>query len=84
MALHQQPDGSMESSGSSSSMRTKTKGVADPSLARYASPVRESAHSDSDTSSLTVVVSRINNKTKGCTKKKTTHKACKYKYPRTI
>lgn len=78
MPLHQPRDGSMASSAPSS-RETKY------SATSYMSPIREGTHSDSDTSSLTVVVSRSSiDKTKGRTKSKRTRKPCKYKYPRTI
>eukprot|EP00978_Attheya_sp_CCMP212_P038585 scaffold192494_cov37-Attheya_sp.AAC.1 len=56
-----------------------------PSIAGYACPIIDSTHSDSESSSLTVLVvfSARSDNTK-YRNKKTSHKPCKYKYPRTI
>lgn len=67
-----------------SSMVSSTSSVTvDPSVTGYTCPIIDTTHSDSDASSLTVVVSSASDNTK-YRKKKTTRKSCKYKYPRTI
>eukprot|EP00978_Attheya_sp_CCMP212_P019248 scaffold53665_cov59-Attheya_sp.AAC.11 len=84
---HQQlpPDhGSMLSSTSLIMISKRTSSATgDPSLAGYACMIIDSTHSDSDSSSLTVVVSSASDNIE-YRKKKTSHKPCKYKYLRTL
>eukprot|EP00978_Attheya_sp_CCMP212_P026359 scaffold86529_cov35-Attheya_sp.AAC.1 len=65
---HQQPPTDQGSMASSTSLTMISKhsssATGDPSIAGYACPIIDSTHSDSDSSSLTVVVSSASDNTK--------------------
>eukprot|EP00978_Attheya_sp_CCMP212_P042243 scaffold254345_cov28-Attheya_sp.AAC.1 len=87
---HQPPptdQGSMVSSTSFTMISKHSSSVTatgDPYIAGYACPIIDSTHSDSDSSSLTVVVSSARSDNMKYRNKKTSCNPCKYKYPRTL